>query len=75
MSSSTPIKLSIKDLGMQKKDQRPVGKGMVEKLPWIAPGIQVLPVDHIKQQEEEILYQLSINEDSFRLLTGSIQGG
>jgi hypothetical protein len=56
---------------MEKKNQELIEKGGVQKLRWTAPMLQVLSVVHIKQQEEELL-QLLVNEDSFRLLTGSL---
>lgn len=59
---------------MEIKNRDRMEKGSVKKLPWTAPELQVLSVDYIKQQEDELL-QLLTNEDSFRLLTGSIPPG
>lgn len=58
---------------MEINNQELKEKGSVQKLFWTAPMLQVLSVDHIKQQEDELL-QLLTNEDSFRLMTGSLQG-
>ena len=43
----------------------------IKKQPWVAPAIVEIKTDLIKQQEEEMLYQLLISEEGFRLLTGS----
>ena len=58
---------------MEINNQELIGSCSLQKLLWTAPMLQVLSVDHIKQQEEELL-QLLVNEDSFRLLTGSLPG-
>lgn len=43
----------------------------IKKQPWVAPAIVEIKTDLIKQQEEEMLYQLLTSEEGFRLLTGS----
>lgn len=43
----------------------------IKKQPWVAPAIVEIKTELIKQQEEEMLYQLLISEEGFRLLTGS----
>ena len=43
----------------------------IKKQPWVAPAITEIKTDLIKQQEEEMLYQLLTSEEGFRLLTGS----
>lgn len=42
------------------------------KQPWVAPAVIEIKTDHIKQQEEEALYQLLTSEEGFKLLTGSV---
>ena len=58
---------------MEINNQNQITKGDQPRLPWSTPALQVLSVDQIKQQEEELLYYALANDDSFRLLTGSIQ--
>ena len=42
------------------------------KQPWVTPVIVEIKTDLIKQQEEEMLYQLLTSEEGFRLQTGSV---
>lgn len=60
---------------MEINNQNQIKKGEYPRLPWSTPALQVLSVDHIRQQEEELLYYALANDDSFRLLTGSLQQG
>ncbi len=43
----------------------------IKKQPWVTPAIVEIKMDLIKQQEEEMLYQLLTSEEGFRLVTGS----
>ena len=59
---------------MEINNQNQIKKGDHPRLPWNTPALQVLSVDHIKQQEDELLYHMLLNDESFKLLTGSLQG-
>jgi hypothetical protein len=39
---------------------------------WETPKVIEINVSAVKQQEEELLYQLLVNEKGFKLLTGSL---
>lgn len=57
---------------MEMNYQNQIMKGAQPRLPWGTPALQVLSVEHIKQQEDELLYYALINDDSFKLLTSSL---